>query len=44
MVVLFNKDLENKKKKELDKVVRENKENPEKLAEEMSRLFGVKNV
>ena len=37
-------DLEKKKKKELDKVVRENKENPDKLAEEMSKLFGVKNV
>ena len=37
-------ELEKRKKKELDKVVRENKEDPEKLAEEMSRLFGVKNV
>ena len=37
-------DLESKKKKELDKIIRENKDNPENLAEEMSKLFGVKNV
>lgn len=37
-------DLEGSKRKELDKIIRENKENPEVLAEEMSKLFGVDNV
>ena len=37
-------DLEGKKKKELNKIIRESKDNPEKIAEEMSRLFGIKNV
>ena len=36
--------LKDKEKKELDKIIHESKDNPEKIAEEMSKMFGIKNV